>query len=270
MSKVSEFIDRQIAEAHQTCAFSACRLPSSDRFGGLPICDDHGNAVVDLAGARRPKPKNDGTNRHGIPLRGGDPKRCIWPRCVRAHGIHPGARMCSEHAEMIAEIVNRHRRAIVAIQNERVRKRLEDPDVQKLRQAVDGRPRVKPKRDVIGPVVYYIKYAELVKIGSARDLEARLASYNPGGELLAVEPGDRDLERKRHSELAVHRIYGNEWYAATPPVLHHVKLVRSKHGEPPDVQVGPAPVTIPQPRDPQYVAGKRFIKPGGVLYGKYR
>ena len=27
---------------------------------------------------------------------------------------------------------------------------------------------------------------------------------------------------------------------------------------------------IPQPREKQYVAGKRLIKPGGVLYGKYR
>lgn len=271
MSKLSKYIDEQIAQSQKRCTFPACTRATSLRFGGLPICDDHGDAVIALSGSKPPPPKEPEKNRHGIPRRGGNPKRCIFPYCTNAEGVYRGTMMCSEHASGIATLVNRHDRAIQAVREERMRKNLDSPHTQAIIDDVTGQQKrraSKPKREKIGPVVYYIKYGELIKIGSAKDLEARLATYNPGGELLATEPGDRDLEQKRHEQLAIHRIYGKEWYAATPTVLHHIDLLTRKHGEPPEVNVGPRPVTVLQPREPQYVGGKRYTKPGPPIGGK--
>ena len=203
-------------------------------------------------------------NRHGIPLYGGErykPVTCIWPACPDLVKSFRRTRMCDDHALYVVEGVERVRRPIVADLTERI----EQAKAERARVAADGD--VEQREEVI----YYVRDGEHIKIGWTTDLRRRLKrGFKPGGKLLASHPGTRADEARLHRQFAAYRTHGNEWYAPMPSLLHHIEMVKQKHGEPEDIEVGPAPVTIPQPREKQYVAGKRFIKPGGVLYGKYR
>lgn len=51
-------------------------------------------------------------------------------------------------------------------------------------------------------VVYYIRINGQVKIGYTTNLTRRSRNYPPGSELLAVEPGSREVEAQRHRQFA--------------------------------------------------------------------
>lgn len=78
-------------------------------------------------------------------------------------------------------------------------------------------------------VVYYVRFADRIKIGFSRNLGMRLTAI-PHDELLTVEPGARITEQKRHQQFAKHRIIG-EWFAAAPELLRHVEQLRVRHAE---------------------------------------
>jgi len=82
-------------------------------------------------------------------------------------------------------------------------------------------------RDYRPSVVYYVIFGDRVKIGTTSELTNRLANL-PYDELLAVEPGGRELERQRHNEWATAHIRG-EWFHATPELLAHAYRVRQAH-----------------------------------------
>jgi hypothetical protein len=77
--------------------------------------------------------------------------------------------------------------------------------------------------------VYYVRFGDRIKIGTTSRLADRLANI-PHDEVLAVEPGDVELERQRHNEFAEHHIKG-EWFAAHPHLLAHAYRVFLKHPE---------------------------------------
>jgi len=68
-------------------------------------------------------------------------------------------------------------------------------------------------------VVYYLRYADRIKIGTSARPRARLAAIMHE-ELLAFERGDRMLERARHVQFADIR-EGGEWFTATPELRAH-------------------------------------------------
>ncbi|HEU5223522.1 MAG TPA: GIY-YIG nuclease family protein [Candidatus Lumbricidophila sp.] len=72
-------------------------------------------------------------------------------------------------------------------------------------------------------VVYYLRYANRVKIGTTMHPRARLAAIRHD-TLLAFEPGDRTVERLRHSQFATIR-EGGEWFTATPELLAHIAAI---------------------------------------------
>lgn len=78
-------------------------------------------------------------------------------------------------------------------------------------------------------VVYYIRYDRRVKIGTSRRPRQRLASIRHE-ELLAFEPGGRDVEQARHREFAEIR-EGGEWFTLTPSLATHIARLRGA-GEP--------------------------------------
>jgi hypothetical protein len=87
--------------------------------------------------------------------------------------------------------------------------------------------------------VYYIQFADRVKIGTTRDLKQRLAEL-PFDEVLAVEPGGRDLEKLRHTQFAQARIYTNrEWFVLTDELRSHCDML-VKHYGPPTAHLGAA------------------------------
>jgi hypothetical protein len=73
-------------------------------------------------------------------------------------------------------------------------------------------------------VVYYLRFADRIKIGSSFSLAGRLQSV-PHDELLATEPGGRSLERRRHGQFAAYRITG-EWFSAARPLMEHIAAIR--------------------------------------------
>lgn len=76
-------------------------------------------------------------------------------------------------------------------------------------------------------VVYYVAPLDtnLVKIGVAAELPSRLRGIQTMSpvplSLLAVEPGNVDLERERHRQFAAFRQHG-EWFMYREPLRRHV------------------------------------------------
>lgn len=68
-------------------------------------------------------------------------------------------------------------------------------------------------------VVYYIRYADRVKIGTTWRPRQRLATLWHE-ELLAFEPGGRAVEQERHRRFAALRV-GGEWFRADAELLAH-------------------------------------------------
>lgn len=80
--------------------------------------------------------------------------------------------------------------------------------------------------------VYYLRVGERIKVGYSVDVKRRMRAYPPGCELLAVEPGDRDLETQRHQQFAGSLTDGREWFRPTPDLLELVTEIVKTYGEP--------------------------------------
>jgi hypothetical protein len=83
-----------------------------------------------------------------------------------------------------------------------------------------------PDADLPAPrvdVVYYIRFADRIKIGTSSRPKQRLAAIRHE-ELLAFERGGRELEQRRHIEFAALR-EGGEWFSAAEELLAHVARV---------------------------------------------
>lgn len=80
------------------------------------------------------------------------------------------------------------------------------------------------------PRVYYLRLGGAIKIGTSRFLANRLATYPPGAELLATEPGSFELEQARHRQFEharLHNTHANsEWFQPTPALLAHIAELR--------------------------------------------
>lgn len=75
-------------------------------------------------------------------------------------------------------------------------------------------------------VVYYLKFADRIKIGTTTNLKVRLTAI-PHDEVLATEPGGYKLEKARHAQFAEARIRG-EWFQATTELLAHAQRLATK------------------------------------------
>lgn len=80
--------------------------------------------------------------------------------------------------------------------------------------------------------VYYMRINRHIKIGYTKDLRQRSRAYPPGTELLAVEPGTRDVEKRRHEEFARFLAQGREWFAESAPLTAHIADLAEKHVTP--------------------------------------
>ena len=82
------------------------------------------------------------------------------------------------------------------------------------------------------PVVYYVALTRSrIKIGTTRNLPARLAAMRSGMEdLLAVEPGDRDVEKLRHRQFEDHLLdcASEEFYDCTS-LRAWIRATRARH-----------------------------------------
>lgn len=75
-------------------------------------------------------------------------------------------------------------------------------------------------------VVYYLRYAERVKIGTTSNPRQRFAAIWHD-DLLAFERGDRRLERQRHAEFAQERFGTTEWFEHSERLQCHIERVHA-------------------------------------------
>jgi hypothetical protein len=86
-----------------------------------------------------------------------------------------------------------------------------------------------PDIDDPDSVVYYLRFADRVKIGFSRNLGRRLLAI-PHDELLAVEPGGPVVEDRRHQQFAKHRLVG-EWFQLCDELRSHIDAVKAAEAE---------------------------------------
>jgi hypothetical protein len=80
-------------------------------------------------------------------------------------------------------------------------------------------------------VVYYVRMlGGLIKIGTTTNMKARMEAFIIE-EVLATEPGGRDLEKERHAQFAHLKVRG-ERFSAGEDLLSHIEAIREQHGEP--------------------------------------
>lgn len=70
--------------------------------------------------------------------------------------------------------------------------------------------------------VYYVRVGEHIKIGFSRNISSRLNGYPPNSELLAVELGDRKLEKARHHQFHAYLAWGREWFTDCQEIRDHI------------------------------------------------
>lgn len=85
------------------------------------------------------------------------------------------------------------------------------------------------RAEVLASVVYYIRFRDVIKIGTTGDLKNRMADI-PFEEILALEPGDTKLERARHRQFGQYRVHG-EWFEIHDDLTAHIEQVRSSNVE---------------------------------------
>lgn len=78
--------------------------------------------------------------------------------------------------------------------------------------------------------VYYVRRANMVKIGYTVDLTTRMIALRPN-EILAIEPGNEQLERERHKQFRDLRIEG-EYFHPGKALQDHILAVREEFGPP--------------------------------------
>lgn len=188
------------------------------------------------------KVSGPGRNRHGIPLYGGDPLRCCWPKCSLSRSpFLKQIPLCDTHSQVVCDQVTKDREQLwAAIEARRIR----NGTTGDILPTPLPKGATEPERV---EVVYYVQVGGHIKIGWTSRLEQRMRAYPPNTLLLAVHPGSRADEKQLHKRFAVHRSHGNEWYPLVPVILDHIKRVVAEHGEPPESTFGARPVEVPRP-----------------------
>jgi hypothetical protein len=80
-------------------------------------------------------------------------------------------------------------------------------------------------------VVYYVRYADRVKIGTSSNPRQRLNAIRHD-DLLAFERGDRRLEHRRHEQFAPDRYDRTEWFRLSDRLEDHIDAVRAGASDP--------------------------------------
>lgn len=98
-----------------------------------------------------------------------------------------------------------------------------------VRPTVWRQRRTRPERKSI---VYYIRRADLIKIGTTADPHSRFSDLRPD-EILAFEPGGPKDELQRHRQFSWCRVgKRSEYFRQTPGLLAHIASLVGEHGAP--------------------------------------
>lgn len=127
---------------------------------------------------------------------------CAWPRCYRETNSLP---ICWEHALEAHGIVQA---TFSAMMEQSMKRAMSAPD--------EPRP----------GFVYFIRFADRIKIGFSADPRTRIASL-PHDEVLGIFPGTRRNEKQLHAAFADLRLTG-EWFQVDGRILDFVADVKDQ------------------------------------------
>jgi hypothetical protein len=81
--------------------------------------------------------------------------------------------------------------------------------------------------------VYYLSINGVIKIGTSARLVQRVESMRGyQHDVLAVEPGHFEVEKRRHEQFKDLRIGTREDFRVDPRLMAHIEAVKEEHGEP--------------------------------------
>jgi len=130
--------------------------------------------------------------------------------------------MCTRHAEHIRNTLNSY--------DERMTTLIAESEAEVIANINAG---VRLGRyDSVPGWIYYIHNDGTIKIGYSTNVTNRMRQYPPTAELLAVEPGTKELERKRHHHFHVYLAHGREWFRDTPEIRTWIDTLRDEYGDP--------------------------------------
>lgn len=81
-------------------------------------------------------------------------------------------------------------------------------------------------------IVYYVLIGFHVKIGTTRDMQSRMSALFPD-EILAIEPGGRELEGKRHRQFNALLAKGREYFHPGAALQEHIRKLQEIDWQPP-------------------------------------
>lgn len=152
---------------------------------------------------------------------------CRWPGC-RVEPIDTQLPLCERHFTYIGERFMDERSVLGSKYV-----RAAQPALEERREAVRERAQRVADTQADRSVVYYVRIGDHVKIGYTCRLPQRLSALRVDRDaLLAVEPGSRDEEAKRHEQFTAERQGRRENFNPSRRLLAHVDVVRSRFGEP--------------------------------------
>lgn len=74
------------------------------------------------------------------------------------------------------------------------------------------------------PVVYYVGFRDLIKIGTTTNLQTRWSCLTAAESLLGFEYGDRKHELMRHKQFSIYRV-DREWFINNAQLRAHINEV---------------------------------------------
>jgi hypothetical protein len=157
-------------------------------------------------------------------------RRCVQPGCDdTAPGDAPVA-LCVQHLALAAEWAGRRWGVLDTLPSPCIMcgSRLgRDYPSGWLCATCEWRQGEVPDHDLARPridVVYYLRHGDRVKIGTTTNPRQRFAAIWHD-ELLALERGDRHVERARHEQFAQERLERSEWFRSSPRLLAHIAAI---------------------------------------------
>lgn len=180
----------------------------------------------------------------GSPMLDADQTRCRWiskTRCEKPRA--DDLPLCVDHLTMAARwaLLRPDTRQALIEQYEGdefsrayfgVWEKAREEAAQRARESREHQERIRPAVDV----VYYVQLGpDRIKIGYTARFNERMGALRVYDEanILAVEPGNRKVEKRRHYQFADLRYHTHrEDFQAGSELLEHIDQIRAEHGEP--------------------------------------
>lgn len=168
---------------------------------------------------------------------------CAWPDCsermVEPLRSGPIERrigiLCWTHADAVTDAVLQQRALVAAHAHHDINAEYDEMRRREQEKARQRQEQEAITRKQLGGhlgFVYYLEVGERIKVGFSADLKRRMRQYPPGSRLLAIEPGDYDVELRRHRQFVGSKTEGREWFRPTSDLLEHIATLVAQHGEP--------------------------------------